>query len=72
MQDMKQGGFQRILYNFIIDMMQVGEVRLHHASTDEQIVDICTKPRSRTRLAGMKMFPWGSIDDFNIISIFQY
>jgi hypothetical protein len=53
-------------------MMQVGEVRLHHVSTDEQIVDIFTKPRSRTRLAGMKMFPWGSIDDFNIISIFQY
>jgi hypothetical protein len=51
--------------------VQEGAVRLHHLSTDEQIADICTKPLSGTSLVGMKMFPWESIDDCSIVSIFQ-
>jgi hypothetical protein len=51
--------------------VQEGAVRLHHLSTDEQIADIFTKPLSGTSLEGMQMFPWGSIDDCNIMSIFQ-
>jgi hypothetical protein len=69
---MKQVDFRRILQDFIRDMVQEGAMRLHHLSTDEKIADIFTKPLSGTRLEGMKMFPWGSIDDCIIVSIFQY
>eukprot|EP00253_Pinus_taeda_P029244 PITA_29244 len=36
-----------IKYHYIWDMVQRGEVRLHHISTDDQIVDILTKPLSK-------------------------
>jgi hypothetical protein len=54
------------------DMVQEGVVAIHQLSTDENIVNIFTKPMSGTSLAGMKMFPWGSIDDCSIVSISQY
>jgi hypothetical protein len=63
--------FRRILQEFIRDMVQEGVVRLHHLSTDEQIIDIFNKPLSRKSLARMQIFPWGSINDCNIMSIFQ-
>jgi hypothetical protein len=46
-------------------------VRIQHTSIDEQVANICTKPLSGTSLEGMKMFPWGSVDDCNIVLIFQ-
>jgi hypothetical protein len=52
-------------------MVQEGAVRLHHLSTDEKIVDICNKPMSGTRLEGIPMFPWESVDDCSIVPIFQ-
>jgi hypothetical protein len=52
--------------------VQEGEVKLHHLSKDEHIVEIFTKPLSRTSLEGMQIFPLGSIDDCIIVSIFQY
>ena len=62
----------RLLHDFIRDTVQKGVVGIHQLSTDENIVNIFTKPLSGTSLAGMKMFPWGSIDDCSIVSIFQY
>lgn len=36
-----------IKYHYIQDMVQRAAVRLHHISTDEQIVDMCTKALSK-------------------------
>jgi hypothetical protein len=69
---MKQGGFSKDLAGLHQRHgAEEGVVRLHHISTDEQITDICTKPLSGTSLAGMQMFPWGSVDDCSIVPIFQ-
>jgi hypothetical protein len=44
-------------------------VRFQHICIDEKVAGIFTKPLSGTILAGMQMFPWGSVDDCNIVSI---
>jgi hypothetical protein len=36
-----------ILYHFICDMVQRGALKLQYISTDEQVVDVLTKPLSR-------------------------
>ena len=39
----------KIRYHYIRDMVQKGEVRLQYVATDEQVVDVLTKPLSRTK-----------------------
>jgi hypothetical protein len=36
-----------IMYHYVRDMVQRGAVKLHYVTTDEQIVDVLTKPLSR-------------------------
>eukprot|EP00253_Pinus_taeda_P020247 PITA_20247 len=36
-------------YHFIRDMVQRGAIRLHHIGTDEQVVDILTKPPGKVK-----------------------
>ena len=38
-----------IRYHFVRDMVQRGIVRLHHIGTDEQVVDILTKPLGKVK-----------------------
>ena len=38
-----------IRYHFILDMVQRGTVRLDHIGTDEQVVDILTKPLGKVK-----------------------
>ena len=38
-----------IRYHFIWDMVQRGAVRLDHIGTDEQVVDILTKPLGKVK-----------------------
>jgi hypothetical protein len=40
-----------ILYHFIHDMVQRGALKLQYISTDEQVVDVMTKPLSRVKFA---------------------
>jgi hypothetical protein len=39
-----------IHYHFIHDMVQRGALKLQYISTDEQVVDVLTKPLSRVKL----------------------
>ena len=36
-------------YHFIRDMVQQGEIRLHHIGTDEQVTNILTKPLGKIK-----------------------
>ena len=48
-----------IRYHFIQDMVQQGEIRLHHIGTDEQVVDILTKPLGKVMfLASENKLEW--------------
>ena len=38
-----------IKYLYIRDMMQKGAIKLQYVSTDEQVVDVLTKPLSRVK-----------------------
>jgi hypothetical protein len=38
-----------IRYHFIHDMVQRGALKLQYISTDEQVVDVLTKPLSRVK-----------------------
>jgi hypothetical protein len=38
-----------IRYHFIRDMVQRGALKLQYISTDEQVVDVMTKPLSRVK-----------------------
>ena len=38
-----------IRYFYIRDMMQKGAIKLQYVSTDEQVVDVLTKPLSRIK-----------------------
>ena len=38
-----------IWYLYIQDMMQKGAIKLQYVSTDEQVVDVLTKPLSRVK-----------------------
>jgi hypothetical protein len=38
-----------IRYLFICDMLQRGAIKLQYVSTDEQVVDVLTKPLSRVK-----------------------
>ena len=38
-----------IRYHFIRDMVQRGEIRLHHIGTDEQVANILTKPLGKVK-----------------------
>ena len=38
-----------IRYFYIRDMVQKGAIRLHYLSTNEQVVDVLTKPLSRVK-----------------------
>ena len=38
-----------IQYFYIRDMVQKGAIKLQYASTDEQVVDVLTKPLSRMK-----------------------
>ena len=38
-----------IRYFYIRDMMQKGAIKLQYVSTDEQVVDVLTKPLSRVK-----------------------
>ena len=38
-----------IRYHFIRDMVQQGDIRLDHIGTDEQVVDILTKPLGKVK-----------------------
>jgi hypothetical protein len=38
-----------ILYHFICDTVQRGALKLQYISTDEQVVDVMTKPLSRVK-----------------------
>jgi hypothetical protein len=38
-----------IRYHFIHDMMQRGAIKLQYVDTDEQVVDVLTKPLSRVK-----------------------
>jgi hypothetical protein len=38
-----------IRYHFICDMVQRGALKLQYISTDEQVVDVMTKPLSRVK-----------------------
>ena len=38
-----------IWYDYIRDMVQRGAIKLQYASTDEQVVDVLTKPLSRIK-----------------------
>jgi hypothetical protein len=38
-----------IRYHFIRDMIQRGALKLQYISTDEQVVDVLTKPLSRVK-----------------------
>ena len=38
-----------ILYHYICDMVQRGALKLLYVSTDEQVVDVLTKPLSRVK-----------------------
>jgi hypothetical protein len=38
-----------IWYHFIRDMVQRGTIKLHYVGTDEQVVDVLTKPLSRVK-----------------------
>ena len=40
-----------IMYHYIRDMVQMGAVKLQYVATDEQIVDVLTKPPSRVKFA---------------------
>jgi hypothetical protein len=44
----------KIKYYFICDKFQKGEVILQYISTDEQIIDILTKPLSKIKLAYLR------------------
>ena len=39
-----------IRYFYIRDMMQKGAIKLQYVSTDEQVVDVLTKPLSQVKL----------------------
>jgi hypothetical protein len=43
-----------IEYYFIRDKVQEGEVKLQYISTDEQVIDIRTKPLSRIKFAYLR------------------
>jgi hypothetical protein len=36
-------------YHYICDMVQIGALKLQYISTDEQVVDVLTKPLSRVK-----------------------
>ena len=38
-----------IKYHYIRDMVQRGAIKLHYVATDEQIVDVLTKPLARVK-----------------------
>jgi hypothetical protein len=38
-----------ICYHYICDMVQRGALKLQYVSTDEQVVDVLTKPLSRVK-----------------------
>jgi hypothetical protein len=38
-----------IRYHYIHDMVQRGAIKLQYISTDEQVVDVLTKPLSRVK-----------------------
>jgi hypothetical protein len=38
-----------IRHQFLIDHQQMGDIDIFHASTDQQLVDIFTKPLDETR-----------------------
>ena len=38
-----------IRYHYICDMVQRGALKLQYVSTDEQVVDVLTKPLSRVK-----------------------
>eukprot|EP00253_Pinus_taeda_P019601 PITA_19601 len=38
-----------IMYHFIQDMVKRGEIRLHHIGTNEQVVDVLTKPLGKVK-----------------------
>jgi hypothetical protein len=38
-----------IRYHYICDMVQRGSIKLQYVSTDEQVVDVLTKPLSRVK-----------------------
>ena len=38
-----------ITYHFIRDMVQKGAIKLKHVPTEEQVVDVLTKPLARVR-----------------------
>jgi hypothetical protein len=40
-----------IRYHYIRDMVQRGALKLHYISTDEQVVDVLTKPLSHVSLS---------------------
>jgi len=43
-----------IKYHYTQDMVQRGAVRLHHISTDDQIVAILTKPFAKRKVLGFQ------------------
>jgi hypothetical protein len=47
------------------------EAPTHPQMSRQLTFEFCAKPLSGTSLAGMQMFPWGSVDDCNIVLIFQ-
>ena len=38
-----------IKYHYIMDMVQIGAVKLQYVATDEQIADVLTKPSARVK-----------------------
>ena len=43
-----------IKYHYIRDMVQKGVVELHYVETDEQIIDVLTKPLSRVKFENFR------------------
>jgi hypothetical protein len=43
-----------IHYHYICDMVQRGALKLLYVSTDEQVVDVLTKPLSRVKFENFK------------------
>jgi hypothetical protein len=39
-----------IKYYFIHDVVEKGEVKLHYVATNEQVVDVLTKPLSKVKI----------------------
>jgi hypothetical protein len=43
-----------IRYHYIRDMVQRGAIKLQYVSTDEQVVDVLTKPLSRVKFENLR------------------